>query len=576
MTKARTGRPPGTGLDDNATLDRIENLLVADPDLSMRAAIIRVVGDADATIRRLQRKLNGRQEERLRPAQAFGAVRFDVEPCRELPSGSAGVSMLVGDDQEFVLEHYARYERPYLRLLSSGREIHWLEDWSHPLAADFNRLPFEYGWDHPGYRRICARTGIDPDLGRQHTYRTCLDGIAAYEALLTKAGRAGELDHFFEHEARMRSDPQRDPLWELVEDGSAFPRYEWMHFEPMKLAELYGKHVGLDDPRSNRAAADALHAFERVDWSLVFVDSAVVALPTPFSKARVIEVSLNDEREQEPRQLRGGPIVAAMPGPTDLVHRRALLSAERKTMTVVLSPEEQDAFERGGDADYWRRYHAGEFRGTRALRALFVPTDLAMTRRIAIELVRVSYEGYLARSAGSPLGAASKLSCETRDPIQGSGSRTFRENVRATIRAVDEPASWHGLAGPRKPPFRSSSRIHFPRGSCLATDDYNRILIRTTGDPVEFEGRKMRLSVDLVPWGPDDFIPDLSDPSFELTDADSGRPLDCELALSVLKSVSGAVADHQRDETFDRIGRNLRSCCLCVAVIGLMALARLF
>ena len=69
-TKRGRGRPTGTGKNDSPTLNKIADLMVADPKLKVTPAIRRVIGNPDdATVRRLQVKWQSGGDKHLAAAQ---------------------------------------------------------------------------------------------------------------------------------------------------------------------------------------------------------------------------------------------------------------------------------------------------------------------------------------------------------------------------------------------------------------------------------------------------------------------------------------------------------------------------
>lgn len=123
----RRGRPPGSGLNDEDVLDRIEMTLTANPSLSVRRAITAEIGPDDtASLRRLERKLAKRRKSKA-PA---------LSGTDELPRSSYRERAVT--EQVFDLESFKRY------MASKG---------ALPGQVDLNA--HEFAFDHRTIAHLC-------------------------------------------------------------------------------------------------------------------------------------------------------------------------------------------------------------------------------------------------------------------------------------------------------------------------------------------------------------------------------------------------------------------------------------
>jgi hypothetical protein len=568
MAKARIGRPVGSGLNDEPKLRLVDNLLQTDPTLSVRAAIVQSEVEDEASIRRLQRKHRQLEKERSGDVAALLAKPFEVGETGIGEDSWLHVEIPCPDGDFFRVIHVSRYKSPALHL-SSGKNplnVCWGPQ-RHPLAQAIRSLPPYYDWDDPTYRACCKRVGIDPDRNRpSHIYAT---RVAGYDALAELSMKRLVARGDAALESLERPEPgadKRDPLWDVVDDGYAFLEYAPGRFCAESLAQLYLKHADRPEPASIQAAKDALHAFSFVDWSLTSERRNVSFIASPTGPDRDCGPIWLDEPDVG--LGRHGPNLAPPPGRNDLIGRHVLRSVERSSTTLVLSEEELENYEVGGDRAHWDRYHRIKASRFKVLWNALKAPDLSMTAAIAEETVRVSYASYFARCHGIALDPQSKLSFENRAPIPPSKLRSIRENAAGNLRFV-----WNALA-PAPPPagteysYANGCRVFLGKGSCLLIDDYDRVRIRSEEHPFVYAGRNVRLNVDLRPWGALGFIPDIGDQSFEMIDPETGKPIELDVALPIIRSVVEACLQRsifQKFETF--VGRFVLRLLLALVVV---------
>lgn len=568
MAKARIGRPLGSGLNDEPTLRIVDDLLHSDPTLSLRAAIVQSEVVDEASIRRLQRKYRQRERERSGDVAALLAKPFEIGEITIGEDGWVNVDIPCADGDVFRVTQLSRYQSPTLHVLSGKNvlNVYWGPQ-RHPLAEAIRSLPPYYDWDDPTYRACCKRIGIDPDHERpQHIYATRVAGCDALAELFRK-GSTARGDAAFEGLERPEPEAEgRDPLWDLVDDGYAFVEYAPGRFCAESLARLYLKHADRPEPASIQAAKDALHAFSFGDWWRTSGHRNVAVIASPTGPDRDFGPIWWDEPDAG--LGRHGPNLAPPPGRNDLIERHALRSLERSSTTLVLSEEELRNYEAGGDRAHWDRYSRIKASRLKVLWNALRAPDLSMTAAIAEETIRVSYAGYLARCHGIALDPQSKLSFESRAPIQPSKPRRILQNIAGNLRFV-----WNALAPAPSPAgteysYANGCRVFLGKGSCLLIEDYDRVRIRSEEHPFNYAGRNVQLNVDLRPWGALGYIPDIGARSFEMIDPETGEPLESDVALPILRSTVEACLQRsifQKFETF--VGKFVVRLLLAVVVV---------
>ncbi|MDE4914524.1 hypothetical protein PQI07_28060 [Methylobacterium sp. 092160098-2] len=568
MAKARIGRPLGSGLNDEPTLRLVDDLLHSDPTLSLRAAIVQSEVVDEASIRRLQRKYRQRERERSGDVAALLAKPFEIGEIAIGEDGWVQVEIPCADGDVFRVTHMSRYQSPALHISSGKNPLNVC--WSpqrHPLAVAIRSLPAKYDWDDPTYRACCNRVGLDPDHERpQHIYATRVAGCDALAELANK-DRIARGDTALEGLERPELGAEnRDPLWDVVDDGYAFLEYAPGSFCAESLARLYLKHADRLEPASIQAAKDALHAFCSGDWWGTSERRTVAFIASPTGPNREYGPVWFDEPDVG--LDRHGPNLAPAPARNNLIERHILRSVERNSTTLVLSEEELKNYEAGGDRAHWDRYNRIKASRLKVLWNALRAPDLSMTAAIAEETIRVSYAGYLARCHGIALDPLSKLSFESRAPIQPSKPRRILQNIKGNLRFV-----WNALAPAPSPAgteysYANGCRVFLGKGSCLLIDDYDRVRIISEEHPFNYKGRNVQLNIDLRPWGALGFIPDIGARSFEMIDPETGEPLEPDLALPILRSAVEACLQRsiiQRFETF--VGRLVVRLLLAVVVV---------
>jgi hypothetical protein len=537
MANARIGRPLGSGLNDEPKLRLVDNLLQTYRTLSVRAAIVQSEVEDEASIRRLQRKYRQLEKERAGDVAALLAKPFGIGEIGIDEDGRQHVEIPCPDGDIFRVIHVSRYQSPTLRLSPGKNPLNvWWGPQRHPLAKAILSLPAYYDWDDPTYRACCRRVGIDPDLNRpSHIYATKVAGCDALSELAKKdliARGDAALDGLKRPEPGAEG---RDPLWDVVDDGYAFLEYSPGSFCAERLARLYLKHADRPEPASIQAAQDALHAFSFGAWTLTSERQTVAFIASPTGPDRKhVRLWLD---EPDVGLDRHGSNLVPPPRRNDLIERHVLRTVERSSTTLVLSEEELKNYEAGGDRAHWDRYHRIKSSRLMVLCHALRSPDLSMTAAIAEETIRVAYAGYIARCHDIALDPQSKLSFESRAPIQPSKPRRILQNIVGNLRFV-----WNALAPAPSPAgaeytYANGCRVFLGKGSCLLIEDYDRVRIMSEEHPFKYAGRNVRLNVDLRPWGALGFIPDIGARSFEMIDPGTGKPIEIDVALPILQGV---------------------------------------
>jgi hypothetical protein len=107
--QSRRGRPKGSGIDDSATLQRVAELMGADPDLKPTTAIRMLGIDDPSTIRRLRDKLKTTHVPAGLVSADVGLASQPIRPPRTMAAA-------VANDDEVIRE------APRLRVVPSQRE----------------------------------------------------------------------------------------------------------------------------------------------------------------------------------------------------------------------------------------------------------------------------------------------------------------------------------------------------------------------------------------------------------------------------------------------------------------------
>ncbi|MDE4914507.1 hypothetical protein PQI07_27975 [Methylobacterium sp. 092160098-2] len=531
MTTPRAGRPIGSGLDDEAALDAIEALLADLPGLSKRSAIVQIAGDEGADIRRLQRKLGHRAEARAGDARRLLAQPFEHGEVRRGRLWFWTVEVPTSDPRPLVVGMAVAFGMPVLEILLAETEfpVPPEERPDHPVFLAIRKLPRGYDWDDPSYRLCCERLGVDPDRGRPPHFDT--QAAAAAAVFKRKVRAEGETYH------------------QLLEDGMAFETTERGTYNPQRLSALHKRCAGSSDPAERHAAEEALQAFGAVDWTRASAFTDLLWLSGPWGFDHRASVHLfGTERDGVSSWSDKPEFIAPIPE-DDLVARRAALAVERNCMAIVLSEEEMADYIAGGDRLHWftvRNWYTSPWG---RLRAIATAPDLGMTRRLVDAMVRSACEGYVSRRNGDSLRPDTLLSCERRDPIAPSKRLPLFRNVARRIAGEwrDARARRRGARGNCWPAV-ADGRLHLPWGVCLIGRDRGRIIVRPGAHPLRYDGRSVRLAVDLIE-GFGRHIPDVAASSFELIDLDTGKAIDLEDMIGILDLVSSAGALLPRTET---------------------------
>lgn len=549
MVNACITRPTGSGLNDEAKLRNIYDLLEAEPHLSARAAITRTNIDDEATICRLERKLLRREKERAAAVGSLLAKPFDVGNVHSGDGGWPQVEVPSRDGSRFHVRQTCIRQLPSLIVINGKDDLQILRSLGHPLVEAIHLLHGVYDWNDASYRACCTRLGFDPDLHRpEFFYGTWVAGAEAWTDLCR---RHRTTDRFARLERPEPGTHGRDPLWDVVDDSDAFWECGPGNFSPERLSQLHRKHAGSPQTASVQTARDARHAFERVDWSRQAVPQSVYFMVTAAGEGKSYTPLFLDRKDAP--TCWHYPNLAFPPAPNDLIERRILLQMESTSTTLVLSEAEIRNFEAGGDREHWARFHGAKNSRLHVLWNALTASDLSMTDRIAQEIVRVGYAGYLLRHAGRWVDSESKLSFETREPIQASKPRSFWRNATVNLGWI-----WrHFTSAPSRAgaeyAFAIDSTLYFGAGSCFMTNDYSGVRVRSEDKYFTYAGRKVRLSVNLVPWGRLGYIPDIGNRRFEMTDFKTGAPIELDLAVEILGSTVKACTDDAIRRKIDRL-----------------------
>jgi hypothetical protein len=557
MTTPRPGRPIGSGLDDEAALDAIEALLSGEPDLSMRAAIVRIVGDEGADIRRLQRKLGHRAQARAGDARRLLAEPFEHGEARRGTLWSCIVDVPTSRGGPFAVGMAISFGMPVLEILLLETEHPALAEElpDHPLFLAIRKLPRGYGWDDPSYRLCCERLGIDADRDRPPHFDT---QAAAAAALFDRKGQD-----------RRASYPR------LLEDGLAFDRNDRGTFDPHRLSALHRRCVGSPEPADQRAAEEALAAFGSIDWTKASGSTDQLWLAGPWGFDHHASIHLMGTKRDGISSWSGNPEFIAPIRDGDLLARRAALAAERHCMAVVLSKEEMESFLSGGDRLYWFTIRNWFTSPWGRLRARLTAPDLSMTRHLVDAMVRNACEGYVSRKNGEALKPDALLSYERRAPIAASQRVSVFGNIVARFACGRRDARFRRKSARGQCwPAVADGRLHLPWGECFIGRGHDdRIVVRPGEHPLEFAGRPVRLSVDLIE-GFGRHIPLAASSTFEMVDLDTGRALDLEDMANILGMVTSAGALLPRAETTaavpmrHRLGWAAAGFAACLMLLG--------
>lgn len=130
--------------------------------------------------------------------------------------------------------------------------------------------------------------------------------------------------------------------------------------------------------------------------------------------------------------------IIAPPEAGDYLSRAVHLAWEQTGQCVVLSPEEQRAWDET-DGAYWRVMNNWFTPRWRKILPMWRRPDLSMTR--ALKRIALENGWRAAESHGRGIDLDARLSYETREPIPPSRMTTLPERV---LRAAKEKASWWG------------------------------------------------------------------------------------------------------------------------------------
>lgn len=568
MTIPRPGRPIGSGLDDEAALDAVEALMAAEPDLSQRAAIVRISGDADADLRRLQRKLSFRAQARAGDARRLLAEPFEHGEVRRGRLWAWIVEVPVPEGITFAVAMATFVGQPVLEVVDVGTEMPFMQEErpSHPIVLAIRKLPRGYDWDDPSYRICCERLGVDPDRDRPARFETQIAAASAIfgeslgapivkgEVERIECGSEGTdvegthrpdveyawLKELRENEAEDARRRDREAHSQIVADGMAFDVTGTGTYDPQRLSGVHSRYHDVDEPKARQAAEEARRAFDAVDWSKASAFTDMRWLANPWEFDHHTSVHLLGTAHDSFSSWSGNPEFIAPPRKGDLVARRAALAAERNFMAIVLSEEEMANFEAGGDRTYWwtvKNWYTP--RWTR-LRARWTAPDLEMTARLVDAMVANACECYVSRASGETLDPKAALSCEMREPIASSRPRTFLRVVYDALAARWELGRFRLQASRGQcVPHVRDGRLELPWGDCFIGRADGRIIVRPGTHPLSCNDHLVRLSVDLIRGFDGRYIPLVASYGFDATDLCTGKPV----PVAVLRSVLEVVAD---------------------------------
>lgn len=502
MSKRKAGRPYNSGADDEARLDAVEALLRQDANLTARAAIVRVTGDEDSILRRLQRKLDRRRRVRGGDASLLGTLSFEHGPVRKgnlwgalvdvpLADGSTGwgVSQSVVVGMPFLL--VVRGEAP-----CEGKHVP-----DHPLLKAVDRLPRGHGWDHADYRACCAALGFDPDSGR---VRGIDRELAEVSELFVKGMKEG-ID---------LNSPALDSLAHVM----AFQETP-KGLDAVRLSDEHYRLVRVGaDPES---VARVREAFLGLDWSQRSTHAVVRTLAGPWDYDHDASFYVHGDFADLGASYLDRPYFIVEPEPGDLPGRLACLIVERHGMGVVMSRDEYASFVAGGDRGHWLALRDLRSSPWDRRRAAHGATDLGMTSALVEQAVRNGYDAYLSRRAGIPFDPAGTLSCERRKPLVASGTRAPGSRI--------SPARWNWtVSGPGGEARRM--------GCVLVQVDADTVLVRNgTRAGCDDDGPAW-VSMTLLRGPGGAWVPMPGQPDFRMEDAKTGEPLEIERAMRTMRS----------------------------------------
>lgn len=164
-----------------------------------------------------------------------------------------------------------------------------------------------------------------------------------------------------------------------------------------------------------------------------------------------------------------------------------------------------------------------------------------MTSRLVDAMVANACEAYVSRASGETLDPKAALSCERREPIAPSGSRTSLQVVHDAL-ATRWHIGWYRRLASRGKcvPHVRDGRLELPWGDCFIGRADGRIIVRPGTYPLSCNEHLVRLSVDLIRGFDGEYVPLVAAHGFDATDLRTGKPVPVAVLRCVLKIVADA------------------------------------
>lgn len=519
---SKLGRPRGTGYDDSAMIAAIAAYMAEHPGVSVRAAISRCLDrgsqNFDADLRRLQRKLA--LQDSAPCTKDLLEQPFEYGPMRRTAMWGCHVDVPVeGVDGIYGITQSVVVGRPILLVVCDDKPVDALECLDHPLFKAVNALPQRHGFDHPDYRLICETVGIDPDRSRPPF-------IEAYEEAV-------------------------DLLMDSIKDRDGLPEHRKRAlyaglglFHDTKFCPEYLHDVlelETDPERRKRILDQAVAVMRTTDWSSEHMVAAVRMLATPwgYKHESSIWVGAAPNGKLPSGSIIDMPIFLKPPHPHDLAGRMAALLYERNLCAVVLSPEELEAWNAGGDSAHWLR--VGDWFASASEKGRPAECDLSMTRALRESLISTAYDGYVARNASEPFDPQGLLSYE-RDDRSTPPSKPLHSR-RTSLPAIAHAVSWHasrifnGLRATFLRRGKATTRMVRIWGGHLAITVYENgeAVIRPGRTLPRLNRRRVEISVTFGHRSREiAAIPKIHHQDFRMTFVDTGECLPKAFALPML------------------------------------------
>ena len=531
MTEKKTGRPLGSHKDESENAAKVLALMAAEPGLSERAAVIRVVGEDETKIRRLQRWLQALREGDPKillwkwtpdhPVRSNGLVRRIVDITKDEADNTWSIAQSNGPIGTVLVT----FKNDWMAPISDAPE--------HPVFAAVKALGNDYDWDTEAYRVICEKIGIDPDSDRPKEFASFAKASRETVAALKKG--LGFSDR--------RASAMLNVVTALNPLGDGFSPRAVSDVSRLAASSVF------EGEEAERLAADARTAFARVDWDRIDVETVnLECLPNPWSyrydASLFLSGSQGGERDRDSGRLEGGldagsmvwwPVFIRAPDPSNLFGRYGAMLMEKHGLAVALSEEEAKSYEAGGDLGVWSARNDWHATSQHRFDARTKRPDLSMTRALTDAMLKSAYGAWVARRTGIAFDPSAKLSCDEREPIAAS-------SPRPPLHVSNDSAFWehypNGILG------MWAGKIHTRGGDLYVQCEGDRILVRTGSYGIRIDDETLNASFTMTKFvGRGAYwMPDIKGLDFSVIDVLTGKPASFAAAMNLFAMV-GARAD---------------------------------